>query len=135
VEAVAAGGLNGLLALPIEKLEGVPLEYPLGTCDFELLSGKPFDLEGFRQTPQYLFMGAKDTNDAIPYADGYDEPEREKIYKLLGREMQPVRWDRCTEIYRDQGVNAVISTITGLGHAHPDNIKNEIVQFFRKNIR
>lgn len=135
VAAAAAGGLNGLLALPLEELDGVPLEYPLGTYDFEKLFGKPFDPEGFRQTPQYLFLGAEDTNDAIPYADGYDEPEREKIYRLLGEEMQPARWDRCAGIYNAQGVEAVIRTVPGLGHAHPDSIKNEIVQFFREHIR
>lgn len=135
VKAAAAGGLNGLLALPLDQLEGVPLEYPLGTYDFEQLFGKSFDPEGFRQTPQYLFMGALDTNDAIPYADGYDPPEREKIYKLLGKEMQPARWDRCAAIYRQQGVDAVIRTIPGLGHAHPDSIKNEIVQFFGEHIQ
>jgi hypothetical protein len=135
VAAVAAGGLNGLLTLPLEELDGTPLDYPLGTHDLEEISGKPFDPDGFRQTPQYLFMGAEDTNDAIPYADGYDEPEREKIYRLLGEKMQPDRWDRCTGIYREQGVNAVIRTIPGLGHAHPDNIKDEIAQFFRENIQ
>lgn len=135
VAAAAAGGLNGLLALPLEELDGVTLEYPLGTYDFEQLFGKPFDAGRFRQTPQYLFIGAEDTNDAIPYADGYDEPERQKIYKLLGEEMQPARWDRCAGIYREEGVNAVISTVPGLGHAHPDSIKNDIVQFFRENIR
>ncbi|MDF1570631.1 MAG: hypothetical protein P1P82_03335 [Bacteroidales bacterium] len=135
VAAAAAGGLNGLLALPLEELDGVPLEYPLGTYDFEQLFGKTFDPEEFRQTPQYLFMGAEDTNDAIPYADGYDEPEREKIYRLLGEEMQPARWERCAGIYREQEVDAVIRTIPGLGHAHPDSIKDEIVQFFREHIR
>lgn len=135
VAAAAAGGVNGLLALPLEELDSVPLEYPLGTFDFMQLFGKPFDSVGFRQTPQYLFMGAEDTNDAIPYADGYDPAEREKISLLLGKEMLPERWERCTGIYMEQGVDALTRTIPGLGHAHPDSIKNEIVQFFRKNIR
>ncbi len=135
VAAAAAGGLNGLLALPLEVLDGVPLEYPIGTYDFEELIGKPFNPHDFRQTPQYLFMGAEDTNDAIPYADGYDAPERDKIYTLLGKKMQPDRWDRCAEIYREEGVNAVIRTIPGVGHAHPDSIKDEIVQFFIENIQ
>lgn len=134
VAAAAAGGLNGLLALPLEALDGVPLEYPIGTYDFEELIGKPFDRDDFRQTPQYLFMGEEDTNDAIPYADGYDPPEREKIYTLLGEEMQPDRWDRCAGIYMEEGVNAVIMTIPGVGHAHPDSIKDEIVQFFRNSL-
>ena len=70
VHATAAGGVNGLLFMPYETLHGGELIYPVGVFDFESLFGKPFDREGFCQTPQYLFMGEKDTNDAIPYDDG-----------------------------------------------------------------
>ncbi|MGC9344997.1 MAG: hypothetical protein ACP5E3_19995, partial [Bacteroidales bacterium] len=42
VEAVAAGGLNGLLMLPIDSMRNTALEYPVGIADFEKLTAKPF---------------------------------------------------------------------------------------------
>lgn len=48
VLAIAAGGLNGLLMLPCDSLDGRALPYPVGTADFEALFGKPFDSLLFR---------------------------------------------------------------------------------------
>ena len=99
IQAVAAGGLNGLLMLPIGKWKGENLNYPIGTGNFELVFGKLFDSISFAQTPQFYFMGALDDNDAIPYEDGYSENERKLIYKLFGQEMMPTRWENCKQIY------------------------------------
>ncbi len=134
VLACAAGGLNGLLMLPVNEIRGYQLSYPVGTSDFEANFGKPFDSVGFYNLPQFLFMGEMDENDAIPFEDGYDPEEREVIYTVLGQEMQPARWNNCTEIYQDHQVNAQIKTFTGIGHEHPEHVKLEIVEFFRSNI-
>ena len=99
IQASAAGGLNGLLMLPISEWRGENLNYPIGTGNFELVFGKPFDSTSFAQTPQFYFMGALDDNDAIPYEDGYSENERKLIYKLFGQEMMPTRWENCKQIY------------------------------------
>jgi len=131
VKAVAAGGLNGLLFLPLEELNGKELNYPVGIGDFHELFGKPFNAEAFKETPQFLFMGALDDNDAIPYDDAFDPPEREVIYQTLGMEMQPLRWENCRLIYKQEAVNADISTYEGIGHEHPDEIKNDILNFFK----
>lgn len=132
VFAVAAGGLNGLLMLPLDSLENEPLNYPVGINDLKELTGKEFSGDSFRETPQFYFMGALDDNDAIPYSDAYDEPEREQIYRLLGHEMMPGRWNRCKEIYKSSGVNAIIRTYDGIGHGHPEDVKDEITGFFRE---
>ncbi len=134
VFAVAAGGLNGLLMLPLDSLNGEILKYPVGVGDMEELTGSPFRKEQFLNTPQFYFMGGLDDNDAVPYNDGYDENEREQIYRLLGKQMQPERWERCRQIYRDIHVDAVIRTYEGLGHEHPEEVKQEIVRFFQVNI-
>lgn len=131
VKAVAAGGLNGLLMLPEKEMKGMELIYPVGTYDFETLFGKSFNPGAFHSTPQFLFMGKLDDNDAIPYSDAFDEPERKIIYQLLGEEMQPQRWEASQRIYDSLGINATIKTYEGIGHEHPENVKDEIVNFFQ----
>lgn len=134
VMAYAAGGLNGLLMLPLGELEGEELNYPVGINDFEQIFGKKFEYELFREIPQFLFMGENDKNDAIPYEDGYDLAERELIYRVLGKEMQPVRWQACQDLYRKYGVNAAFNTYKGLGHEHPIKIKKDILKFFKSTL-
>lgn len=134
IKAMAAGGLNGLLMLPIDSLDGKQLNYPVGIHDFDSIFGSPFNDSEFGQTPQFLFMGALDENDAIPYADGYDDNERELIYSVLGAEMMPERWRNCTSIYQQQNANAMMKVYEGVGHKHPESVKNELVQFFGKHL-
>ena len=134
VFAVAAGGVNGLLIIPKDSINNEALNYPIGTNDFKELFKKDFQKDLFKNTPQFYFMGQNDENDAIPYADGYDDNERELVYKLIGKEMQPKRWNHCQEIYRNLGVNATLKTYEGFGHEFPKNIKEEILQFFKQSI-
>ena len=131
VKALAAGGINGLLFLPLEEMNDIKLTYPVGTFDFQELFGKPFNAEAFREIPQFYFMGALDDNDAIPYADAFDPTEREVIYQILGSEMQPLRWENCQRIYKTQGVNAQFRIYEDIGHEHPEEIKENIALFFK----
>ena len=134
VFAVAAGGLNGLLMIPLDSLNHEPLKYPVGTNDLKMLTDKPFKKELFLNTPQFYFMGQLDENDAVPYDDAFDENEREQIYRLLGKKMQPERWEKCRNLYMNTNVNAVIKTYDKTGHQHPVEIKTEILEFFKECI-
>ena len=134
VKAVAAGGLNGLLMLPLDSLSGIGLKFPLGTSDLTDISDRDFQKELFIQTPQFYYMGELDDNDAIPYEDAFDQDEREHIYFLLGREMLTERWNRCREIYNEYGVNATIKTFSSVGHENPELIKEEVLEFFSEHI-
>lgn len=132
LKAVAAGGLNGLLMLPVDSLNGRALPYPLGTADLKLLTDRTFDRNAFQNLPQYWFMGKLDDNDAIPFEDGYDPEERDLVFEVLGEEMQPTRWNNCRQVYTDAGINAQILTYEGLGHEHPQQVKEDILAFFKK---
>jgi len=134
VLAVAAGGLNGLLMLPTDSLEGHAMNYPLGTCDFIDRFGKAFQREAFQQMPQLWFMGELDNNDAIPYADGYDEDERNLIYQKLGEPMQPDRWTNCALQYQKNHIGAEIKTYPDIGHEHPETVKLDVLEFFKSAI-
>lgn len=79
-------------------------------------------------------MGELDDNDAIPYDDAFNQDEREQIFKLLGKQMQPERWNNCMRIYETSNVNSTIKTYKEVGHKHPESIKKEIVRVFREAI-
>jgi hypothetical protein len=135
VLAVAAGGLNGLLMIPSDSLDNELLKYPVGTGDLTDLTGREFRKQLFLKTPQMYFMGALDDNDALPYDDAFDPLEREQISRLLGEQMLPHRWKRSQQIYDSLNVNARILTYQDLGHEHPDEIKQEIVEFFKASVQ
>lgn len=128
--AVAAGGLNGMLMLPVNEINGQKLNYPLGVNDFYGLFKEDFDSAAFRKIPQFLFMGKLDDNDAVLYDDGYDPNERDIVFKNLGEKMQPDRWNNCARIYNAENVNAIISTYDSIGHEQPLKVKNDILSFF-----
>ena len=131
IKAVAAGGVNGLLILPLANIDESRLDFPLGVSDFQLLFSKQFDSAEFINTPQFYFMGALDDNDAIPYEDGYDIQEREMVFHLLGQEMMPTRWRNCIKVYEDYGVKAHFKTYEGIGHEQPNMVKEDILIFFK----
>lgn len=131
VKGVAGGGVNGLLILPDDSLRGEALNFPLGVNDFDKLFNKPFNHAAFANTPQFLFMGQMDDNDAIPYEDGYSIKEREQVFRLLGEEMQPKRWGTCDSIYQAHNIDARIKTFENVGHEQPDVVKQEVLKFFQ----
>ncbi|MCF8303355.1 MAG: hypothetical protein K9I94_08800 [Bacteroidales bacterium] len=135
LQAVAAGGLNGLLMLPADELNGVALNYPVGIMDFDSLCGKKFNIDAFKKLPQFLFAGELDDNDAIPYDDAFDESERKVIFEVLGKEMFPKRWNKCRELYHKFQINAEIKSYPGVGHEHPEAVKKEVVDFFTSHLK
>jgi hypothetical protein len=134
VRAVATGGLNGLLMVPAAAIGPVALPYPIGTADVKALTGKTVDLAAWRRVPQFIYMGALDDNDALQFDDGYDDDERAIVFPVLGERMQPDRWLRVQEIYRDAGANAVLKTYEGIGHATDRRIADELAEFFHSHL-
>lgn len=131
VKAMAAGGLNASLIIPKDSLKAERLNFPLGVADFDTIFEKKFNFKAFAETPQFLFMGENDTNDAVPYKDAYSESDKEKIFKLFGEQMIPERWENMKKAYQKSGVKATFKTYSNTGHECPENIKNEIVLFFK----
>lgn len=129
VHAVASGGLNGIIIIPTETMP-----YPLGISDVPQLAGAPFREAAWRAVPQFIYMGAKDDNDAVLFDDGYSESERAIVFRELGEKMQPDRWTRVQQLYREAGANVTFRTYEHMGHGTDGTINDEIVEFFRKAI-
>lgn len=134
LQLVIAGGLNGILMLPIDNVSDEVLDYPLGVNDFKKITGTDFNKTQWASLPQFLFMGENDTNDAVEYDDAYSDLERKVIHSTLGEKMQPDRWAKCQEIYKENNVNVVFNTYENIGHGTNSNIHNEILNFIKENI-
>lgn len=131
VAAVAAGGLNSFVILPVERLSDAPLPYPLGTSDLRAVSGQSFDEQAWRGVPQFLFMGALDENDAVDFDDAYSSMDRQTIHSLLGRRMIPERWQACEDVYRSFKAPARFRTYANLGHGTNRLVHQECTEFIR----
>ncbi len=129
VHAAASGGVNGMPVLPVEELQGQVLPFHIGVGNLPGLTGKSFDHGAYSAIRQYIFMGALDTNDTLPYDDAYSEEERELSRHVLGNTMTE-RWERAQEVYRRQGVAAEFVTYPGTGHELNQEIMADVVEFF-----
>lgn len=134
VEAVAAGGLNGNLILPLAALGGRDLPFPLGIADLASVAGHAFDAAAWKRVPQFLYMGALDDNDAVQYDDGYTAAEKAIVDAVIGAKMQPDRWQHCQRLYRDAGATVEFRTYDGVGHFTTSRVNEEIRDFFRQHL-
>lgn len=134
LQLVVAGGLNGILMLPVNKISDEKLNYPLGVNDFNSITGIGFNRAEWVSLPQFLFMGENDTNDAVKFDDAYSEEERKTIHSVLGQKMQPERWTKCQDIYKENNVNVVFKTYENIGHGTNLKIHNDILSFVKENI-
>lgn len=134
VLALAAGGLNAFVILPVTELQREPMSFHLGVADIGKYTGRAFQALAWRNLPQYLFMGADDTNDAVLFDDSYSHAERDIIFRLVGREM-PRRWESCRKLYAQAEAKAVFVTYAGLGHGTNGRVHADVAAFLSVHAR
>jgi pimeloyl-ACP methyl ester carboxylesterase len=134
VRAVAAGGLNGFVILPLPRLGTADLDFPLGIGDLSAIAGQRFDAASWKRVPQFLFMGAADTNDAVEFDDAYSLRDRTIIHDSIGRNMMPDRWRQCEKIYAQAGARATFITYPDLGHGTNGRVHADVAEFLRQAI-
>jgi len=132
VAGVACGGINGIPVLSIAKLGNTALKYPIGISDFEQLFGIKFNLEAYRKVPQYIYMGEKDSNDAVLFDDGYSKRERKIIFKKLGRVMMPDRFRKCETVYVQNKINSTFTIYPGIWHETDKKVFTDVIDFFTR---
>ncbi|MFB6141425.1 MAG: PKD domain-containing protein [Halosimplex sp.] len=133
VISVTGGGINGMAILPVEEAKGHSLNYQIGVADVAELTGEPFDLEAFREVNQFLYMGALDTNDTLPYGDAWSDEQREIALDVYGPNMQRDRLPFCKSVYESQGVQAAFKIYEGEGHT-PAPAIDDLVAFHRASM-
>lgn len=132
VRAAIAGGCGGHI-VPIDELEGVRLPYSVGTSDYEHITGQPFDRECFRQVPHLFFMGEQDTNDPVPYGDGYDPEERAIIYRIFGEEGRLLqRFRKVEQVFSDLGATATFRVYKDTDHRFTAEMLKDVLEFVQQ---
>jgi hypothetical protein len=131
VTSVTAGGINGMVTLPIAEDKGHKLNYQIGIADFESIMGEPFDLEAFREVDQYIYMGAEDENDTLPAGDAWSDEQREVARDVYGENMQNDRFPYCESIYENVNSSAEFRLYDGVGHKVTAEMNRDVVEFHR----
>lgn len=129
IKALAIGGFNGELMLPQNEINGIKLNYPIGTNDIVELSGKNFDRSTYKTIPQYIYMGKLDENDAVQFDDAYDDNERKIINDNIGRQVS-VRYLECQKIYNENNISPIFKTYEGIGHWTTAEMNLAVIRFF-----
>ena len=129
IKAVATGGFNGELMLPQNEINGIKLNYPIGTNDFLRLFGKNFDADTYKSIPQFIYMGKLDENDAVQFDDAYNENERKIINENIVRYVQE-RYLQCQKIYQENNIAPIFKTYESIGHWTTSAINLEVIKFF-----
>jgi hypothetical protein len=129
IQALATGGFNGELMLPKKEINGLKLNYPLGTNDFSELFGRNFNVDTYRSIPQFIYMGKLDENDAVQFDDAYNENERKIINDNIGSSVQE-RYLECQKIYRENNISPIFKTYENVGHWTTSEMNLEVIRFF-----
>lgn len=131
VAAVACGGINGFITLPVSEWKSRPLNFPVGLADLEKIGGHPFNRSVYLAIPQFAYMGADETNDAVVHDDAYSAEERALIFESVGEKMMPDRWEAVQAVYQTEKVSIQFKTYPGIGHGTDGRINKEVAEFFR----
>jgi hypothetical protein len=133
VLAAAAGSPGGWPLAPVATWNGETLPYNVGVADADSLLGQPIDPDQMRRVPLFLYMGDADTNDSVPYSDGYDDGQRELVNRLFGT--SPVaRWPHAEAIYEAAGMNATFALYPGVGHTITADMFADVEAFLRAHL-
>lgn len=140
VQAIAAGGLNGMAILPHEKLNDRNLYYPVGVYDVNKLTNKDFNLEAFKNVPQLLIMGSEDSNDTLPNDDAFNDRQKDIIKDVYNTKpanndanILIERFKKAKEFYQQKNIQSQFAIYEGVGHTITTEMGKDIVEFFQKN--
>lgn len=134
IQALAIGGFNGELILPQKSINGIKINYPIGTNDFEKMFKQKFDIDAYKAIPQYIYMGELDENDAVQFDDSYNKKERKLINENLAPTVQK-RYIACKEIYLSSNINSDFKTYEKVGHWTTSNMNLDVIRFFLAQMR
>jgi pimeloyl-ACP methyl ester carboxylesterase len=85
LKAVASCGTH---SLPFATYAGENLPYPVGTYDYETITGAPFDADAFASLPRFLFIGDQDQGGTFTTDDGTVYPMSEYFDLFLRPDLE-----------------------------------------------
>lgn len=139
VQAIAAGQCGGSLTLPIRKYDNMDLTWAVGISDFQSLVGKDFNDVVYRQIPQFIYIGDKDTEHSHfehPNPDGFWSEEMVDFINSIFGDTDPERITNMCNLMKKLGYNVACTLYPGVGHEvspwNTPSIYNDIYNFFRE---
>jgi len=146
VSVAIGGGIGGLLPVPADKINGIEAIYPIGTYDFEKITGKKFDLEEYKKTPQFYYQGTKDKSN--PFRRGAEDltDEEYKIVKKLfvdglpfgdkpvSLKVSTVMWNNSQKYINQIVDNVRFESPKGLGHEITPKMIRKSTKFIKENL-
>jgi pimeloyl-ACP methyl ester carboxylesterase len=135
VNTLALGG-NGAYPLPKATHEGTDLPYPLGTANYESITGRPFDRQRWADITQYIYVGREDQPSPDDETDYYSisgvyEEEAEQVY---GQNRVTERLPTTRSAYEAAGANATFRVYDGLGHETSDETREAVRTTHRQSL-
>jgi hypothetical protein len=88
-------------------------------------------LHALTRVSWFLYLGAEDKNDAVPYRDSFSGADEELIFRRFGK--TPVsRWKAAERLYRRAGVEVCFTLYPGAAHSVTPEMAKDITAFFEK---
>ena len=117
---------NAVQPLPVSKLNGIKLPYPLGTADYEQLFGKPFNLEEYKKAQQMFFVGIDEDNKRYNIAKNprlHDKNIQDKFIQVYGDVTIQERQRMISQIMQELGMDNTVNLVVPGGHNFSEKSK------------
>ncbi len=127
---VTGGALYHML--PIEKLNGDKLIYPVGVSDLKKYTGKKFNKKAWSKIPIFSSNGEKDNNDTFVYEECFaKELERPVLQKVLPGKDIFERRTQSLQLLAELAPNVQTHVYPWLGHKP---VTKDVIDFLKKHI-
>ena len=146
VSVAIGGGIGGLLPVPADKINGIDAIYPIGTYDFENITGTKFNLEEYKKTPQFYYQGTKDKSNPFRRgAEDLTDEEYEIVKKLFVDGLpfgdKPVSLKVNTKMWENSQkyINQIVDNVKfespkNLNHKITPKMTSKSVEFIKENL-
>jgi hypothetical protein len=118
--------------------ETVELPYPLGTADYEELTGREFDFDAWQSINKFIFVGEDDNVEEARYdnlpTQTHVDKLQEIVKKIFGTKRVETRFATTREIYNNVDANATFRIYSNTTHSIGPRITNDIREFFAKHM-
>ena len=147
VKLAVGGGIGGLLPIPSNKINGIDATYPIGTHDFQKITGNVFDLESYKNTPQFYYQGTKDKSN--PFRKGAEDLTDEEFEivkktftdglpfgdKWVSLELNTTMWKNSQKYIKALVDNIEFESPKNERHTISDKMISRSVEFIKRNLQ
>jgi len=136
VQALAAGSPGGAMTLPESTYGTIQMMWPVGVSDFSTLAGYEFDMESYKQVPQYIYIGDQDTHNSTLWGTGEiwrTQAQIDFLNSTFGS-TDPVRLQNQVAYLNNLGYsNITFRLYLGVGHQFAAIPLDDIFEFFNNH--